>query len=259
MTIFETTKHYNGEVVIKFYPDSHRYQLEGRKDYLIGVTTATGMLDKSRALMIWASKLTKDFLIEALEKGEDINQELIEMATNLHNVKRDEAATSGALVHAWAEAYIKGQNPEVPENENVRNGVLAFLKWVNENGAKFVASEKRVYSKKYEYVGTMDCIFTLEKEGHKIIHAGDFKTSSGIYTEMAMQVAAYQQAETEEHGTIYGDKYILKFDKNTGEFESKRFGVEEHEDHFQGFLACLKLKQISKEWDKKHGFYAKKS
>ena len=257
---YEISKHYNGEVTIKFYPDSHRYQLEGKKDYLIGVTTATGMLDKSRALLIWSSKLTKKFLLERLKDGaESIDEAVIEDAVNQHNIKREEAATSGTLVHAWAEAYIKGQNPGVPEDENVRNGVLAFLKWVNENGVQFVASEKRVYSRKHEYVGTMDCIFTMAIEDHQILHPGDFKTSSGFYVEQPFQVAGYQEAHTEEFGTKFGDKYIIKFNKETGEFELKRFGVEEHEDHFQGFLACLKLKQISKEWDKKHGYYAKKS
>jgi len=258
MANIEITSHYNDTVKIKFYVDSHRYQIDGRKDYLIGVTTATGQMDKSRALLIWASRLTRDHLLEALNKEQQITQQLIEEACNLYNAKREEAATSGTLVHDWAERYIKGENPEVPEDENVRNGVIAFLKWVNENGIKFLASEKRVYSKKHEYAGTMDCIFTMAKEDHKIIHAGDFKTSSGFYIEMPMQVSAYQEAETEEHGTQYDDKYIIKFDKTTGEFEVKCFPASEHKQHFQGFLACLQLKKLAKEWDKIHGYYAKK-
>lgn len=258
MPNFQTTKHYNGEITIKFYPESHRYQLEGRRDYLVGVTTATGMLDKSRPLLIWASRLAKDFLIDALKKGAEITENLIEEAVNQHTVKKEEAATSGSLVHEWAEQYISGKNPEVPEDENVRNGVLAFLKWVNENDVKFIASEKTVYSRKHEYVGTLDCIFTMGREDHKILHLGDFKTSKSVYVEHTFQTAGYQEAETEEFGTVFGDKYILKFDKETGEFEAKHFPASDHEDHFQGFLACLRLKQLSKKWEKEHGYYAKK-
>lgn len=259
MNKYIISHHYDGMISVKFYPESHRYQLNGRKDYLIGVTTATGMLDKSRPLMIWASKLTKKFLLDALAAGENIDELVIEAAVNQHNVKREEAATSGQLVHKWAESYIAGDNPEVPEDENVRNGVLAFLKWVNENDIKFVASEKMIYSKKHEYVGTMDCIFTMGKENHEILHAGDFKTSSGFYVEQVFQVAGYQEAHTEEFGTKFGAKCIIRFDKETGEFHEKWFAASEHKNHFEGFLSCLRLKQLSKEWDKTHGYYAKKS
>lgn len=257
MSNYEISNHYNGEVQIKFYPSSHRYQILGQKDYLIGVTTATGMMDKSRALMIWAGRLTKDYLVDLLQSGKTIDELDIEQAINQHNVKREEAATIGSLVHDWAEQYIKGLNPEVPEDESVQNGVTAFLRWANENDIRFISSEKRVYSRKYNYVGTMDCSFTMGKEDHKIIHAGDFKTSSGIYPEMAMQVSAYQHAEAEEHGTQYGDKCIIRFDKNTGEFEAKWFDLDEHDIHFNGFISCLDLKRITKHWDKIHGYYAK--
>lgn len=257
MTNIETSSHYKDTVKIDFYPDSHRYKKQGDKTYLIGVTTATGMLDKSRPLMIWASRLARDFLIGALNDEKIIDSTLIEEGVNQYNVKRDEAATSGTLVHEWAEAYIKGQNPEVPENEQVRNGTLAFLKWVSENDVHFLESEKKVYSKQYKYVGTMDCIFTMGKEKHKIIHAGDFKTSSSIYVDHAFQLSAYQEAYTEEFGTVFGDKYILKFDKETADFEAKQFPASEQEKHFKGFLACLQLKELSKWWDKEHGYYSK--
>ena len=100
MPKFETSSHYNGSIQIKFYPESHRYQLVGERNYLIGVTTATGMLDKSRPLIIWATRLSKDFLLNALRQEQPIDEQLIEEACNQHNVKRDEAATSGSLVHA---------------------------------------------------------------------------------------------------------------------------------------------------------------
>lgn len=257
MTNIETSTHYNGDIVIDFYPDSHRYKLRGDKKYLVGVTTATGVVDKSRPLMIWASRLTKEFLEKNISSGKIINQEDIAEAVNQWNVKRDEAASSGTLVHLWAEKFINSEKPEVPQDEKVKNGVLAFLRWVKENEVRFIASEKKIYSKKYKYVGTLDCMFTMGKEGHKIKHLGDFKTSSGVYIEMAFQTAAYQEAETEEFGTTFGERYILRFDKETAQFETKCFAVEEQREHFAGFLSCLNIKEISKIWETRHGFYAK--
>ena len=49
---------YGGEVVINFYPDSHKYKLEGSKDWLVSSTGATGIIDKSTPLIIWAVGLT---------------------------------------------------------------------------------------------------------------------------------------------------------------------------------------------------------
>lgn len=267
-TLIERSTHYNGSVEIKFYPNSHRYQIEGRKNYLIGVTTATGMKDKSTPLMIWAGRLTKAYLEEVL-KSKAIEAEDIETAINQHNVKKEEAATSGTMVHDWAEAYIKGERPTVPEDEKVRNGVLAFLKWVQENDIKFISSERKVYSKKHEYVGTMDVEFTMGITDHKVIYPGDFKTSSAVYLPMTWQVAAYQEATTEEHGTVYGDMHIIRFQKEdkidkygnvkavAGEFEVKSFPAADHEERFRGFLACLEMKKQDKVWEKLHGYYSK--
>lgn len=253
---YETRSHYNGEILVKFYPKSHRYQIMGEKDFLIGVTTATGVMDKSTPLIIWATRLSKDYLLDAMSRGEPITEALIEESANQHRIKKEEAATSGSLVHEWAEQYIKGLKPEVPEDPQVRNGVLAFLKWVNGNNVKFTASEQGVLSRKYGYVGTLDAIGTIGDS--PALHLIDFKTSGGIYPEMPMQVSAYQQAHSEEFGTIFGDKYIVRFDKNTAEFEVKSFPARDHEDHFNAFLSCLTLKRFSKEWEKTHGYYSKK-
>ncbi len=270
-TEIEESSHYNGEVEINFYPNSHRYKLKGEKGYLIGVTTATGMVDKSRPLMIWAERLTQDYLNNVLATEEAIDHHHIEEAINQRNIRLEQAATTGTLVHEWAEAYIKGEDPEIPEDDSVSNGVLAFLKWVSEHDVKFAESEVRVYSKEHQYVGTMDTIFTMGHEGHKVLHAGDFKTGSGVYIDQAFQVSAYQAAYTEEHGTKFGSKWILRFvkedkiDRNTGiviqeagTFEAKEFKAEEHEGHFKGFLGALEIKRQDKIWNKLHNKFYKR-
>lgn len=273
MTNIEISEHYidsDSPVRIKFYPDSHRYQKEGEKTYLIGVTTATGMLDKSAQLMSWQGKVIRQYLLALLEAEQQICKEHVQYAIDLPNQKKEDAATIGTMAHEWAEHFILGDEIEAPEEEKVSGAVEAFLRWVNEYDVHFISSERKVYSKKYEYVGTMDCEFTIGKgENHKILHAGDFKTSSGIYLSHAFQVSAYQAAVEEEFGTKYGSKWILrfnkedKFDKNgilierAGVFEAKEFEACEHAGHLAGFLACLELKEQCKRWDKLHGFYSK--
>jgi len=262
------SEHYNGEIKVKFYPNSHRYQLEGRRDYLIGVTTATGMIDKSRPLMIWASRLAQDYLNKLLEAGEEITAERVAEAVKLYDAVRDEAATVGTLAHKWAHQYISGSNPNMPEDQRIIEAITAFLRWVNDFGVRFIESEKVVYSLKHEYVGTLDCVFTLAAENHEVKHLGDFKTSSGLYLPMALQASAYQEAMTEEYGTQFGSKWLLRFAKEdkfnksgnltqkAGDFEYKSFPTEDHDVHFRGFLACLEIKKQSKRWDKDYGFYS---
>jgi len=258
-TLIEKSLHYNGEVEIHFYPNSHRYKVAGQKDYLIGVTTACGIVDKSGALIPWATKLAANYLIDLLEQGKVIEPIDVIGASTLHKEKKEEAGASGKLVHEWAEKWIKGESPDIPDDEKVRNGAIAFLDWVKANDIRFVTSEKRVYSRKYGYVGTMDTSFTMGSEDHNILHAGDFKTSSGIYFEAAMQVSAYQAADTEEHGTVYGSKCVVRFDKETAEFQVKWFKPEEHLGHFRAFLACLEVKRQLKVWDKTHNDYYKRN
>lgn len=236
---------YNGSVKIEYFDRYHQYFVNGKKS--LGVTTITGLIDKSGALIYWAVGLTKDYLIETLNNG-GITLEHIEIASKLHAQRKKEAADLGTQVHKWAEDYIgakvsKRKDIEMPKDERVLNGVLAFLKWVDENKVKFLESEKVVYSKKHDYIGTLDCIFTMGSEKHKIKHIGDFKTSKGIYDEMIFQITAYEEAYREETGEDFGDKYILRFDKETAEFEPTIISSDDHKEDIKAFLGLLKAKK----------------
>lgn len=250
---------YGNTVKIEFFEEwinprtkrknTHAYLVNDRKCE-ISVTGVTGMLNKP-ALVEWAVRMAIDYIIENGHLPNDhrsvdgiiVTRGILEEARKAHANKKTREATSGSLVHDWAERYIKGENPDIPDDPRVLNGVNAFLAWEAEKKPKFLWSEKIVYSKKYKYVGIMDCAFTLASEKHKIIHAGDFKTSSGIFNEMMYQVSAYQQADMEESGREYGSKWILRFDKDTGEFEAKEFLAEEHEDDFKAFAGLLAVKK----------------
>lgn len=234
----EKVKLYGGKVEVVFNRERHTYLVNGEK--AISVTACTGLLAKP-ALVFWSANLARDFLLEHLKNGNTITEEMIVEAAKQHTQKAKKEATSGTLVHEWASRYIKGEKPEMPEDERVIRGVTAFLDWVKESKVKFLATEQWIYSMKHDYVGTMDCKFTMGPEKHKVIHCGDFKTSSGFYNEMRYQVAAYQEADAEESGCEYGNKWIIRFDKNDGTFEAKEFG--DHEKDFGAFLGLLAAKR----------------
>lgn len=258
---------YDGTIEITFYPNSHRYKL-GDRD-LLSVTAATDVVDKSAQLIHWAVNLVRGYLLDIKDTGEHISRNDIELACKQHKIRKEKAADIGTDVHAWAEAYAKGENPKLPEGDDERsqktlNGVLAFLKWVDENEVKFIETEKLVYSKEHDYVGTMDLAFTMGKEKHKIFHMGDYKTASGIYSGALYQTAGYLGAYLEEHGKKIklpiGNSFILrfakedKFDKENGElieeagtFEVREITADDYAKNYTAFLGCLAVKRREKE------------
>jgi hypothetical protein len=56
---------------------------------------------------------------------------------------------------------------------------------------------------------------------------------------MRLQTAAYQHALQEEKGTKFDVRWIIRFDKKSGEFEARSF--YEFDLDFQGFSAALTL------------------
>jgi hypothetical protein len=250
---------YGGEVLIDFYPDSHRYKLQGRKDYLISVTTCTGVIDKSRFLIPWAVGLTGTFLRQYFENAK-VNQftseellPVIEEALKQHQVKKEEAASIGTLVHDWAEKFgvatVQGLDlPEIPEeaDEKVHAGINAFLDWFNSHEIKFVDAERLLFSKRYEYAGLTDAIAIID--GRKTLI--DYKTGKGIYNEFYYQIAAYWHAYEEETGEELDCAEIIHFNKETGAFDKKEMTRAEYELNFPIFLSCLNIKQREKELSK---------
>jgi hypothetical protein len=228
--------------------------MAGEKTYLISATACTGIIDKSRFLIPWAVGLAGTYLKQFIENS-SINEfsaeELlpaIDEALKQHTVKKEEAASIGDLVHAWAESFAQAQieNSPMPEiaddlEESVINGINAFLEWVSSHDVKFIHSEKLVYSKQHGYVGTADAI--AEVDGRKLLI--DYKTGkSGDYPEYKFQVAGYRQAYEEENGELEG-ALILHFNKEDGSL--KIIECNEYKQDFKVFESCLTIKKRLKE------------
>jgi len=244
---------YDGKINIGYWDNRHRYSLivngKPERTWLLSVTAATGMIDKSRQLIIWATRLAKDHLLNRIDDIKSLPPssviELIETACNLHNVKREEAATKGSMVHEYIEKYIKGEKPDLPDDENVAASINAFLEWEKAHEVKWKATEQIVYSKKHSYVGLFDALAVIDRKTVLI----DFKTSKGVYNDYKYQISAYRHAYEEETGKkLSGNSMIVRFDKETAEFEVHE--CTDHDKDFKAFLGALAIKVREKELDK---------
>lgn len=227
---------YGGTVKLEFNEGRHIYTWEGSR--IDGVTTVLSIINKPQ-LLGWAVKCATEFFGTEFKPGYAYTAEQIaqicELAKKQHTIKRNKAADIGTLVHAWIESWIKGQQPELPQDPQVLNGVLAFKRYVDSKNIKFTASEQKIFSKKYKYAGTLD--FEAEIDGQ--LYLGDIKTSSGIYPEMFMQTSAYQCARQEEFpDRKYAGQLIINCRKD-GILDTQI--STGYDKHIKGFLAALVL------------------
>jgi hypothetical protein len=251
---------YNDEVSLVFYPNSHRYKIEGKRTCLPSVTSVTGVIDKSRPLILWATRLTAKYLKKYLEDSsvnKFTSEELIpiidEAVINYKDVQ-DEALGVGTQAHDWAEqfalAQINGSDiPTVPDNatDELLNSINGFIDWYDKNNVKFLEVERMVYSKSLEYVVIFDAV--AEVNGKKVVL--EYKTSKSLYTEYRFQASAYVRAYEEETEKDLDGYILLNFGKESGVFDKLEvFDKKEVDYDFQTFMACLTIKNSLKKLDK---------
>lgn len=260
-------KLYGGEVAINFKDKDHSYwttydsplKKDGtpRLRRLCGVTTFINVLDKP-ALIPWAVRTTVEFIRDHLGELKNDPDLILQHAREEADRQKDVAAEIGKAIHAWIEAHVKGDRPEMPDDENVLQGVVHFLNWVDEHNVKFEASEQIVYSKKHDYVGTLDIMAVVDGKRCLV----DVKTGNGIYAEVKMQTAAYRHAWEEEHGEKIEGRWVWRISKETEEeyvarmekkgkveyapfvpFEAVYLDAEAEtqQSDFDGFLAAQRL------------------
>lgn len=241
----ENYKLYDGKINLEFNSRYHTYTVNEKVVY--GTTSIINVLSKP-ALMFWAVNQSIDFMRTNLRPGKSLDEiqikDLLENAKRAHTIKKNRSADTGTMIHEWVEKFLKAgltgkPLPKKPVNKEMKNAIDGFIKWIKENDVKFLASEQKIYSKKYRYAGTLD-IEALVNGKRTII---DIKTSKAIYPEMLLQASAYLKAREEETGKKYdGGVIILRLSKEDKGKEIKSFEVVKDnkvDQHFKCFLACL--------------------
>lgn len=243
------------QVGFHFDPIQHVYTLDGKP--LHGVTSILKVIAKP--LTWWASGMALTELgwtnpkFVSREEGVKIagkarknffitNEQYydwLQECYGAHNRIKEEAGSAGTDVHTEIEKLVKyaiqfgegrliGTNSDNPQ-------VQKFVAWAIENKVRFLESEKMVYSRESWYAGTLDII--LEVDGKKYI--ADIKTSSAIYPEAYLQMAAYQSAleEMGEHTDIAGS-VVINLPKKGGFAVGYNY---DYEGNRMAFLAALVL------------------
>lgn len=232
-------KLYNNEIELCFDPTTHTYTVDN--EIIYGVTSICGILNKP-AILFWAVNKAVDYIDKNLKVGVAVDEigkvNLLKEAKYAHRRHKETAGDLGTIVHTWLEGYIKAvlnklPLPELPINKEIRLGVETVLDWIKKHEITFISSERKVYSKKHKYAGTLDAEARIN--GHLAVI--DFKTSSGIYPEHFLQTSAYVKALEEETGNKYDYTVIVLIPKNGGEF---KYAKNENIDlYFRSFLGCL--------------------
>lgn len=211
---------------------------------------------------------------------------------NYRAISKD-ATDVGHEAHKWLEGYIKYMiergfysfedieaayivdNPK-PTEQRALNCVNAALSWLHKHKVKPLASERKIYSRLFNYSGTEDFEGSLTACGNhnccpydgEVLFIADFKSSKTIYDEYRLQLAAYHQARTEEDpefGNAVGARIILRLGKDDGEFESLAVTQAQFEMDTDGFLSTLgmycwaKQHELTKRGDKAAAKYLAKA
>ena len=235
----ELIERYNGDVKIWYNDGDHSYRLETEEKTLKGtpklrrlkgVTTFIGIKDKP-ALQQWYADMSIKSIVanlEYIQAGKGVDEFLEEARLAAKNYK-DEAADRGKAIHKWIEEYVShklgnGAMPAMPTENFILLGVSAFQDWVEQNKVEFVWTERMVYSKEHDYVGTADlCVMIGDK-----FYLVDLKTSNSLWSEVCMQTAAYLKADQEECGENYDGRIALRISKETEEEYMKRMNEKKY-------------------------------
>jgi hypothetical protein len=196
------------------------------------VTGITGILDKSNALIPWAVNVTCDYIINNWNERDGILKLVSRARMESTRVKR-EAADIGTAVHDLVEVWIKkrlGENVEYDQSAlqdaNVKSAFSAFLKWAEQVRLDPILSERMVWSKEWEYAGTLDLVGWMQPHPYSEpkLFLCDVKSSKGFYPQqMATQLVAYEKALMERPPAGLGAPIfglgVIRLDKECGEPE----------------------------------------
>jgi hypothetical protein len=257
--VTEEYKFYGDSVSLRYDFDKHKYlRIESEKLIEVpSVTQITHILDKSAALLNWATKLMAQEVLDQIplsnngriETSLEDFTELILNAKSAHTRKLEDASDVGKQAHSFLEDYIKeiiSHNPHIkerPHDPRANSCIDAALDWVSKFNVRFLFTERKVYSKQFDFAGTLDGLAIVDvseelKDRKCLI---DWKTSSGVWPEHMLQSAAYCHAFQEETGETIDDRFILRLDKTDGSFNAFYVPHEEFATDFQAFVNALDL------------------
>jgi hypothetical protein len=166
---------------------NHYYTIDGKK--AIGVTTALSEGVPKPALPYWAAKVVAAQAVD-MSGDEWLSLRNLGREAAIAALKQAPWTQRGTNVHTLAEKLITGEQVGVPEH--LYGHVESVARFLDEWQVRPLLTEKVVGSYQWGYAGTFDLIAELS-DGRRVLF--DYKTSTGIYPETALQLAAYCWAD----------------------------------------------------------------
>ena len=216
----------DGESVdLEFNEAKHQYSHNG--EFVPAVTSVLSTtIAKQQFLMPWVVKMGAEWFkdnSEAFSQAEISIEDMVNGIKRAYKKRSVGAINVGRAGHEWCEQAIlwklgNAEVPSMPSDEQAVNAINAFREWVKQKDVEWLAAEQRVYSRTHNYAGTVDAVARVNGEFTVI----DFKTSTRIYEEYYLQVAAYSKCVEDIYGEPVDAAYILRFDKDSGKFDADK-------------------------------------
>lgn len=270
MTVTQSTDIHNLHY-LSYHEDKeknvHRYILDG--DRVPGGSTFTkGGYPTSEGLISWQKGQTAESMFQLItEKGADgfyprrdiwpvkatRVRELIKESKAKDKETAEKAADIGTIVHDYSyhselnhiaetEAIIKSANAH-PDWEKIERGISKFLDWKRENPEQPRLSETIVASVLHQFGGKFD---RLSQD----LILDDFKTSNAIYIDHFNQLGAYAIALEEWLGITVRGLRVLRFGKETGEFQPLLIDKPEEIQAFKmQAILCRQTYKFKLKWE----------
>ena len=206
-----------------------------------GVTTIIGRFKDSGGIIYWAWDQGRN--------GFDFRE------------TKDDAAQAGTIAHALVEYHITGKSDEeitrMIEEEKVTPEILEkanrayenYLNWEKTTKLSVVKTEMSLVSETYKFGGTFDGIAVVEIDGVRSL--ADWKTSSAIYRDALVQVAAYKWLWEENFPDqpIEGGFHLCRFSRDEADFSHHYF--ENLDDGWRQFVLFREAFDIDKRLKKR--------
>lgn len=172
--------------------------------------------------------------------GEQLDRAMLERifatAKKKPDTFKDEGALVGSVVHGLIEDYLNNKKIPTQSDKAVVNCWNLFLDWWNKQEYKPVAIEKKIYSPKYKYAGTLDLV--VKDKNNKLVLI-DIKTSNHVTFDYFLQLNAYKSAYEEETAKKISSAFVVRLPKKDSNIEIKQIPL--NKKLFNAFLGAKYL------------------
>ena len=230
--------------IVLYYDDpTHTYKVGGKKVPSVTGITKKGLIKEG--LTNWRVTFPLGYAKREINSLVNNNVALDRMSLEKIFGDAEEAGSVGSVVHGLVEDYLK--NKEIPNQADKRvvNCWNLFLAWWESQEYEPLYIEKKLYSEKYHYAGTLDLVVKDKKEKLVLI---DIKTSNQVSFDYLLQLNAYKVAFEEETGKKISKALVVRLPKS-----DKRIDVQDiplNKKLFNAFLgAKYIMTSMNKYWE----------